>query len=444
MAERDGGVQSFVEFGETDVSTESPRISIKLSAPEHLSLTLPYQISFTVRRAQHDARDRKCIIRWSPTIDAFSPSGFVLLRHVGKEGEFEVVSVDHHTGLVPLPEADVIEVYGGNQFLWELAPGGRVSFVGDPPQRYYRALQAGETYTLLYPGTERTMWEWGSINDNIDTELKREATPGHRLVIPGGPSVTFTVRSEEEPWPDRASFEASASFATANLEEQRWRLSQIKRRTPSPIRQSERLTGTPALTVTLACAATASQEGKFQVTMKVKYDGIVGEEATASEARAIIFHTQAFLDPEGERDGFQLYRSRDERRSWERCEIDDEGCWAGLPVDDPDCVISVAGEDMEKHFVSLCPGEEWSTLKWLQDSVWSGLPEDSAPGDIFRYSFTGTMVEWWDWGTKDEHKDTLVSLPAWISGYVTDPRDNGGRGALVVPASEAVEFVMAA
>ncbi|KAI0451453.1 hypothetical protein F5B21DRAFT_507231 [Xylaria acuta] len=443
MTTRESHVQSFVKFGETDVSPESPRISIELSAPSRLSLTLPYQINFTLRRAQSDAQGQRCIIRWSPTIDAFSPSGFVLLRHVGKEGACEVISVDHHTGLVPLPEKDAILVDGHGQSLWELAPGGQVSFVANPPERYYRALRAGETYTLLYPGVEQTMWEWGSIQDNIGTEMRREVAPapGHRLVIPGGVCVTFTAQSEAQPWPDRAKVEASGGFFTAIWQEQQWRLSQIKRRTPSPIGLPERVSSTPALTVTIACAATVPHQGSFEVMVKVKHDGVVGE-AVVSQARAIIFHTQAFVNPRGERHGFRLYRSRDKRRSWEGCDLDDGSAGASMFVDDPDCVVSVAQDDMKEDFVSLRPGEEWSTQQWLQGSGWSCLPEDSVPGDIFRYSFTGTVVEWWDWGTKDEHKDTFVSLPPWLAGYVTKPRDNGGRSALVVPASETVEFIM--
>ncbi|KAI1428365.1 hypothetical protein F5Y12DRAFT_711347 [Xylaria sp. FL1777] len=443
MSTTEADIQSFVKFGEADVSPEGPRIFLEFSASSHFSLTLPYQIDFTLRRAQGDSQDRRCIIRWSPTIDAFSPSGFVLLRHVGKEGGFEVISVDHHTGIVPLPNKDAILVNGHNQHLRELAPGDHFSFVANPPERYYRALQAGETYTLLYPGTEQTMWEWGSIKENIGTEIRREVspTPGHRLVIPGGARVTFTAQSEAQPWPDRAKVEASEGFFSANSLEQQWRSSHIKRRTPSPIGLSERVPSTPALTVTLACAATVTRQASFEVVMKVKYDGLVGQEIT-SQARAIIFHTQAFLNPQGERHGERLYRSRDKGCSWEGCDLDDGGCGGTLFVDDPDLVVSVAQEDMNEHFVSLRLGEEWTTKTWLQNGLWSLLPSDSVPGDIFRYFFKGTVVEWWDWGTKEEHKETFVSLPPWVVGYVTKPQDNGGRSALVVPASEAVEFIM--
>ncbi|GAP90754.1 putative kinesin light [Rosellinia necatrix] len=443
MATGKGDVESFIRFEEGNLSPESPRISVKLSAPSHLSLTLPYQIRFTLRRAQSDTRDQTCILRWSPTIDAFSPSGLVLLRHLANEGGYEIISVDHYTGLVPLPEKDAIVVNGHNQSLWELALGGHVSFVANLPERYYRVLRADETYTLLYPGIEDTMWEWGRMKDNLGARIKREVsfTPGQRLVIPGGDRVTFTAESEAQPWPDRARVEASDGFSIANSQEQQWRLNQIKRGIPSPISVSERVPGTPALTVTIVCAVTVQQQGTFEVVMKVKYDGVVGH-ANASHAPAIIFHTQAFVNPRDPRHGFRAYRSRDKGRNWESCELDDGSLGASLFVDGPDIVVSVAQEDMNRHFASLLPGEEWSTKLLLQGSDWSCLPDDSVPGDVFRYSFAGTALEWWDWGTKDDHKDTFVSLPPWLHGHVTKPQDNGGRGTLMVPGSDVVEFVM--
>lgn len=231
----------------TSYSPEGPRLSVELSAASHLSLTLPYQIQFTLRRAQDDAQEGGCIVRWSPTLNGFSPSGFVLLRHVGKEGGLEVVPVDH-SGLVKLPEEDAIVINGHNQFLWEFAPGDHVSFVADPPERYYRALRAGETYTLLYPGAELTMWNWGRIKDHIGATMKKEPTKsGHRLVIPGGACITFTAQSEVQEWPEREKVEAAGGFSWANLAERKWRLrktreeSERERRTPSPIGITERV-----------------------------------------------------------------------------------------------------------------------------------------------------------------------------------------------------------
>ena len=52
----------------------------------------------------------------------------------------------------------------------------------------------------------------------------------------------------------------------------------------------------------------------------------------------------------------------------------------------------------------------------------------------------GAVVDWWKWGTKEEHRGTVVKLPCWVSGDVVEPEDNGGRPRIVVPASNEVEF----
>jgi hypothetical protein len=54
----------------------------------------------------------------------------------------------------------------------------------------------------------------------------------------------------------------------------------------------------------------------------------------------------------------------------------------------------------------------------------------------------GTAVDWWDCGNKEEQVDTVVKLPCWIVGAVTEPVDNGGREELVVPASDFIEFII--
>jgi hypothetical protein len=51
-------------------------------------------------------------------------------------------------------------------------------------------------------------------------------------------------------------------------------------------------------------------------------------------------------------------------------------------------------------------------------------------------------MDWWDWGSMDEHRETVVKLPCWVAGEVTEPKDNGGRPRLVVPASEWIEFTL--
>ncbi|KAK4170668.1 hypothetical protein QBC36DRAFT_296081, partial [Triangularia setosa] len=81
------------------------------------------------------------------------------------------------------------------------------------------ALQAGEMYTVLYPGVEVAMCDWGTKEEHLGKKMK--ARPA--LMIPSGARVSFTARAEETPWPGRSEYEAQHGFEVANLVEQQWR-----------------------------------------------------------------------------------------------------------------------------------------------------------------------------------------------------------------------------
>jgi hypothetical protein len=153
----------------------------------------------------------------------------------------------------------------------------------------------------------------------------------------------------------------------------------------------------------------------------------------------VIFHKYLLEVPEGPREGYYLYHRRGGSAEWGsgyEPEDEEEGF---MIVDDPDVSVRPAEH---KDFISLRPGETWTTQRRLQGSGWTVLPKGYAVGDAFRYRFKGATVEWWDWGSKEEHADTVVTLPCWIAAKVKDPQDNGGRPKLVVPASEFVEFTV--
>lgn len=82
----------------------------------------------------------------------------------------------------------------------------------------------------------------------------------------------------------------------------------------------------------------------------------------------------------------------------------------------------------------------------IQESLDSSLPEDRVVGDVFRCHYNDGTVDWWDWGGMEEHVRTMVKLPAYICGKVTDPMDNLGEGEgeggpqLVAPVSNELEF----
>lgn len=182
----------------------------------------------------------------------------------------------------------------------------------------------------------------------------------------------------------------------------------------------------------------------FEVQVKATY------EAPASE-KPITFRTSCDLWPTGsigqrsQREGYELYRYHkldegSDEQEWQVCDFEDdeEGCYVGLDFDGPDIKVHVR-EDAE--FISLRPGESWTTAYQLQTPTDTRLPKDVGVGDRFRYQFLGAAnVDWWDWGhIENEHAETIVSLPS-LRGRVVEPADNGGRPKLVVPASNPVEF----
>lgn len=209
--------------------------------------TLPYYIDLTIRRSEEGSDDRPCIFRWSPHVDGFCPSGFILLHHTA-DGSLEKVDIDH-SGLVKLVEEDeTIMVNGWNQFLWELLPGGKTVLKATLPERYHRLLTPGGKFELIWPGAEIAMWDWGTVRDHMNTEL-RARSPGlgeesklPRLVLPGGSHISFAAQMESVPWPERGACEKRVGFMMANLEEQKWRLQHQQRRvvSPPPIEPSER------------------------------------------------------------------------------------------------------------------------------------------------------------------------------------------------------------
>ncbi|KAJ5201464.1 uncharacterized protein N7498_006127 [Penicillium cinerascens] len=60
-----------------------------------------------------------------------------------------------------------------------------------------------------------------------------------------------------------------------------------------------------------------------------------------------------------------------------------------------------------------------------------------APGHQFRYQFKGASPGWWDWGNSQDHENTV----AWVvEDKLNDPKDNGGRPAIIVLGSNWIQF----
>jgi hypothetical protein len=122
----------------------------------------------------------------------------VLLRH-NAAGGLDPVPVDHTGFSFANERDDGFVVRGGERFFWQLEPGAEAVCGAELPECYYRAMRAGETYTLLYPGHEILTWDWGTLKELTGREIKKRApaatTEGSpNPVVPGG------RRSPSRPW----------------------------------------------------------------------------------------------------------------------------------------------------------------------------------------------------------------------------------------------------
>lgn len=195
---------------------------------------MPYNVNITVRRADDDGNAEHCVFRWDTNYHIFP--NCVLFHHTRTADGCETSEV-----VAPLvgPDAKLATEEAEYEMdeNWKLsdlhhaAPGGNVSTSTWLPERYQRALQPGESYTLLFTGAEFAIWEWGKTQDFLGTTLvarppndvQAEGQERPRIAIPGGARVKFTAHQEEEQWPGRKAYEAEHGFAKANYRESNWR-----------------------------------------------------------------------------------------------------------------------------------------------------------------------------------------------------------------------------
>ncbi|KAJ6128909.1 hypothetical protein N7471_010126 [Penicillium samsonianum] len=174
--------------------------------------------------------------------------------------------------------------------------------------------------------------------------------------------------------------------------------------------------------------------------MKVTYDGLTNEdgETVLAEAKPIIIRNLPFSFS-----NFQLHRrchdydqwdSDDDDPEWEVYFDDDWNLSYNL-VDGPDIEVNVTDEEL---FWSLQPGESW-TDQFTFDL--SELHDETATGDSYRFQYWGGCVEWWIWGSREEHANTTVKVPPW-RGNIVDPVGNEGKPKIIIPGSNTVEFVV--
>ncbi|KAJ9321932.1 hypothetical protein DTO027B5_5366 [Paecilomyces variotii] len=355
-------------------------------------------------------------LRWSPEIDP-GREDFILLRHDLESNSLQRIGVEEK----PRYEVDSIIQQFPNEppscYTAEAKKSHdrcRITYRLSFPDTWEELLQLGYTYDLLWTGKDITHWDWIT-----QPEIKDEPK-WPPILVPGGAHITtFTVKEGKRPPIPRPP-------------------------TPPLIQASERVPGAPVLSLELSCSPIMTLTGSLDVHIKVIYHGVSKNNNTAisKEAQPITFHIHAFDLVYGE---FRVYRRRclDQSRpeteeEWETFEGDDF-CQFGI-WDSPDKLINVS-ENPKGRFPTLFPGESWSDF-WTMTADGYGLPDDLKPGERLRYQFKGNTLDWWDWGTAVAHTQTFVTLPGSEVEPISDPKDNGGRPKVVIPASNVVEWTV--
>ncbi|KAF6829989.1 hypothetical protein CPLU01_07604 [Colletotrichum plurivorum] len=436
----------------------APKLELELKAPSKLSLTLPYTVGITILRQDDEKGAEHCTLRWDSDYHLFS--NCMLFRHIktADGGEaLEAVTPFVVPDAKPATEEQAYEMDESWKMsdLRHIAPEGWLWTSNYLPERYQRALQPGESYTLLFTGTECAIWEWGKTQHFFGKTLvarppndeQIEGLERPRVAILGGTHIKFTAHEEEEPWPRRKQYENKHGFANANYRELSWRQDADRgaKRFQDMLRtgfgEDKRVPGAPALSAVLEGPSTVSWKVSAPINIKLTYIGVSGDDGKIEDAtRPIMFRTTAV---HGFRDGdladpdwvYRRYRGGAEAESWEEC-ADHDGCSWDI-YDGPDRDIRVA-ED--KDFRSLRPGESLSMYLRRVDLSDFETPDDFAPGDELLCGFDGGKVDWWDWGTAEDYAETVVKFPSFANGLIVEPKDNEGRPKLVIPAAKPHEL----
>ena len=180
------------------------------------------------------------------------------------------------------------------------------------------------------------------------------------------------------------------------------------------------------VTLTGAERKEVTDEG-FLLVQTVTYQGLVSQDPDADSEPAtkpITF------------DGFSLmipfewaFRSRG-NSEWEYCQDPRIGCAMSDLMYDEETSVNVS---QDPRWISLAPGESWSQELEINDRLLS----HQAPGDKIRYQLEGKIIEMWNWGSKEDHAQTVVMLPS-----NSDAGDWTDRSPIVVPASNPLEFTI--
>ncbi|GKZ23082.1 hypothetical protein AbraCBS73388_009427 [Aspergillus brasiliensis] len=387
-------LKPYLRFSDADRHPHTPALEVTLTAPRNFYTQNPNGnfVTVTVTRSKEQQESKPCYFYWSPSTD----SGFRVFRQVSLDVLEEVqVQSSHSTPVTQRSDPPPLWYLGADDksVSWEMPLGEGLS----------RVIEKSEwiTYELFWPGGEVYLWDWASKDMNeMQTELKPRSTP---MTLPGGARCSFSVIEGSLPPPrPRASSPPILEMDPSDV---------------SP--------GVPIFTLEIEAPPTWRVQHVWPVTWKLTYHGVSGDE-TPRPITFSVSDMEAWGVP-------CIYRRSQDTGEWESWH---SYCTAGYAVFEDENVPCAVGSS--PGFISLQPNETWCEVQELESML--SLPEDARDGEVLRYRFKGCKLKWWDWGTKEDHMDTIISVIGF--GVITDPPDNDGRPEVVIPASNTVEFTV--
>lgn len=373
-----------------------------------------YNIIFTITRDAEDPQRKPCVIHWDPIEDGYGLQGLMLFERRW----YGVEPIELDPACLPVKLLHPRRVSAADPCFKQLEPGTSVSWSVDMPRAYFQELRAG-ILEIFWRGGEIPLWDWGTLAEWCDSpDCLASKTPA--VILPGGFGRSLEVTTIESDSDDEVR-EYSPS--------------------PDPTSQLARMEDAPLFSISIAGPARASIKVRsavrpiYTVTATVSYDAdprsleIGGSDTHSNPGRPVTFRKSAFTLYDRRYNGFRLYRSEEDE--WRGHELGTKFQPRQVFIWAEDEPFNVGHNDGEE-FHSLKPGESWTFTRRVSD-----FPKNLLPGQKFRYKFKGATLDWWDWGSLQDHANTVV----WIYvGTLVKPKDNEGRPSLVVPASNWIEF----
>lgn len=182
----------------------------------------------------------------------------------------------------------------------------------------------------------------------------------------------------------------------------------------------------------------------MNIRYKVTYHGVGTTDSISPTADPITFLIDIFNDELNYNLDHRVSDSDSDSDSdseqWITCRYG-RGYCPGIASDQPSKIYI----SLSEAFVCLHPGQSWEGSFAFDDEIWE-FPDHLRIGAMFRLSFKGATIRWWDWGTKDDHVDTVLTFRGYgqkLSAPDFTDDDNGGRPRIFVPCSNEIGLVLA-